>query len=108
AELSGETLDLIESRRVEIVCISAVPPSGFMHVRYLCKRIAARLPDLPIVAGMWTLAPGNEELAGRLPAPAGVHVVKSLGEARTRVRELAEQVRIRRGADPADATPVTG
>jgi hypothetical protein len=98
AELSGETLDLLESRRVDIVCISAVPPSGFMHVRYLCKRIAGRFPKLPIIAGMWTLELETQALADRLPILVGVHVVASLGEARTQVRQLAESVRIQRKA----------
>jgi predicted PurR-regulated permease PerM len=98
AELAGETLDLLESRRVDIVCISAVPPSRFMHVRYICKRIAGRFPRLPIVAGMWTLDLETQELADRLPILAGVHVVTSLGEARTQVRQLAESVRIQRAA----------
>jgi hypothetical protein len=98
AELSGDTLDLLESHRVDIVCISAVPPSGFMHVRYLCKRIASRFPTLPIVAGMWTLELETQELADRLPILAGVHVVSSLGEARIHVRQFAESVRIQREA----------
>jgi hypothetical protein len=96
AELSGETLDLLEGQRVDIVCISAVPPSRFMHVRYLCKRIAARFPRLPIVAGMWTLDLEQEELAKRLPALAGVHVVTTLHDARAWVRQLAGPVRIER------------
>ena len=98
AELSGETLDRLEDRRVDIVCISAVLPSRFMHVRYLCKRIAGRDPRLPIVAGMWTLEPETEGVPVLLPLLAGVHVVTSLCEARTRVRQLAESVRLRHEA----------
>ncbi len=97
-ELSGETLDLLDTRCVDIVCISAVPPSRFMHVRYLCKRIAARFPRLPIVAGMWTPELETQELADRLPIPAGVHVVASLSEARTQVRKLAEALHAQRAA----------
>lgn len=108
AELSGETLDRLESRRVDIVCISAVLPSRFMHVRYLCKRIAGRFPRLPIVAGMWTLDLENQEFADRLPILAGVHVVVSMGEARTRVRQLAESVRIQREAGLAAVSTASG
>jgi predicted PurR-regulated permease PerM len=97
AELSGETLNSIETRRIDIVCISAVPPSGFMHVRYLCKRITGRYPKLPIVVGMWTLDLENQELADRLPILAGARVVASLAEARTAVSQLAESARIERG-----------
>jgi predicted PurR-regulated permease PerM len=98
AELSGETLDRVESAGVDVVCISAVLPSGFMHVRYLCKRIAGRFPGMPIVAGMWNLRREDQEHVDRLPILEGVHVVSSLGEARTEVRQLAESVRIQRDA----------
>jgi predicted PurR-regulated permease PerM len=98
AELSGETLNVLASHAVDIVCISAVPPSTFMHVRYLCKRIASRFPNLPIIAGVWTLELETQELADRLPILAGVCVAKSLGEARTQVRQLADSVRLQREA----------
>jgi predicted PurR-regulated permease PerM len=99
-ELSGETLDLLERRRVDVVCISAVPPSGFMHVRYLCKRIAGRFPKLPVVVGLWTQELENQTLADRFPILAGVHVVASLGAARTQVQQLAASARIQRDAVP--------
>jgi hypothetical protein len=67
-----------------------------MHLRYLCKRIAARFPRLPIVAGMWTLDLEQEELAKHLPVLTGVHVVTSLCDARARVRQLAGPARLER------------
>ena len=96
-------MDLLESRRVDVVCISAVPPSGFMHVRCLCKRIAGRFPKLPIIVGLWTLELENKTLLDRLPNLAGVHVVASLGAARTQVRQLAGSARIQRDANSAIA-----
>jgi hypothetical protein len=96
AELSGETLNSIESRHLNIVCISDVPPSGFMHVRYLYKRITGRYPRLPIVAGMRTLDLENQELADRLPIIASDRVAASLGEVRTEVCRLTESARIGR------------
>ena len=106
AELSGETLALLEARPVDIVCISAVPPSRFMHVRYLCKRIGQRFPQLPIIAGMWTLELEKQELTERLPILAGIHVVTSLRDARIQVRQLAEATSIRRTAEPAVAARI--
>jgi predicted PurR-regulated permease PerM len=103
AELASETLVMLEDRPVDVVCISAVPPSRFMHVRYLCKRIAGRYPDLPIVAGMWTLDLEAAEVTDRLRILEGVHVVASLGEARRLVRELTGPARIRREVELAEA-----
>ncbi len=108
AELSGETLELFESRRVDIVCISAVPPSRFMHVRYLCKRIARRFPQMPIIAGLWALEPEAPGLPERLPILAGIHLVTSLHEARIRVQELAETTRIGRAAEAANVAVAAG
>ncbi len=92
-ELSGVNLDLLESRHVDVVCISAVPPSRFIHVRQLCKRIAARFPNLPIVAGIWTLDLEGQEQGERLPIPAGVQVVTSFAAARSKVHELGDSRR---------------
>ena len=101
AELSGETLDLCAARRIDVICLSAVPPSRFMHVRYLCKRIAQRFPKLPIVAGLWTLELEKQELSERLPILAGLQLVTSLRDARLHVRQLAESTRVERAAQPA-------
>jgi len=98
AELSAETLDRLESQRVDIVFISAVPPSRFMHVRYLCKRITRRFPELPIVVGMWTPEAERREGLENPPILPSVVVVASLGEARVQVRRLAESARIPREA----------
>jgi len=108
AELTGPALERFESRGVDVVCISAVPPSRFMHVRALCKRIASRWPRLPIVAGMWTLELEAPDLAERLPILAGVHVVTSLADARAYLGELAEAARRERGPQPPVSLPATG
>lgn len=107
AELSAETLDRLGSESVDIVCISAVPPSGFMHVRYLCKRIAGRFPKLPILVGMWTRGAEDQDVRDHLPIVPGVMVVASLGEARVQVRQLAEAARLQREA-AEDVGPVAG
>ncbi len=99
-ELSGVNLGLLETRHVDVVCISAVPPSRFIHVRQLCKRIAARFPNLPIVAGMWTLELDSQEQGDRLPIPAGVQVVTSFAAARSKVCELAASRRAARMPAP--------
>jgi predicted PurR-regulated permease PerM len=98
AELAGETLAEFEQHPADVVCISAVPPSRFMHVRYLCKRLTGRFPDLEIVVGMWTLQLEESRLAERVPQDERVHTVSTLAEARARLLQLAEPLRIRREA----------
>lgn len=54
--LASELLETIAQMDVKVVCISAVPPAGMRHARYLYKRIRARFPDVYIVIGSWTRA----------------------------------------------------
>ena len=108
AELSAETLDRIESARVDIVCVSSVPPSGVMHVRYLCKRIAGRFPKLPIVVGKWAPVADEQEVPDVPPTLPGVQVVASLTEAREHIRQLAESARLQRDADDSVGSASVG
>src|SRR5215510_12894130 len=47
--LAAEVLDLVEQSAPTLVCIGLVPPGGFAQTRYLCKRLRARFPTLPVV-----------------------------------------------------------
>src|SRR4029434_7293201 len=49
--LTAQVLSLVEQTSPEIVCIGLVPPVGFAQTRYLCNRLRARFPTLPIVIG---------------------------------------------------------
>jgi hypothetical protein len=94
SELLGETLERFARNPFDVVCVSAVPPSRLMHVRYICKRIAKQYPELDIVVVLWTLDLHSDELAGRVPRGEHVHVVSSLARARARVIELAATLRV--------------
>ncbi|HEX8521565.1 MAG TPA: AI-2E family transporter [Tepidisphaeraceae bacterium] len=52
--LASEMVASIDSRHVDIVVVSALPPKAALHARYLTKLIQARYPDLKIVVGLWT------------------------------------------------------
>ena len=95
SELLGETLERFAHSPFDIVCVSAVPPSRLMHVRYICKRIAKQYPELEIVVVLWTLDLQSAEFAERVPRGECVHVVSSLAQARARVTELAASARVR-------------
>lgn len=94
-ELVGETLERCAQTPFDVVCVSAVPPSRFMHVRYICKRIARECPDIDIVVVLWTLDLRSDDVARRLPSGERVHVVASLLQARAKVVALAASSRLR-------------
>jgi predicted PurR-regulated permease PerM len=49
AALASEVSSAAERVRPHLICITSVPPGGLAHARYLCKRLRARLPDVPIL-----------------------------------------------------------
>jgi hypothetical protein len=95
-ELSSATLKSLETRQVDMVFISAVPPSRFVYVRYLCKQIQSRYPDMPILVGMWALDRTSREFAEQVPSLRDVQVATSLVEAREFVARLAHELRVQR------------
>jgi hypothetical protein len=53
-ELHGELLALVEAERPAVVCVTSVPPFGYMHVRYQCRKLKAGVPDVKVVAAFLT------------------------------------------------------
>ncbi len=99
AELAGETLDRIAAGPVRVVCISSVPPTRLMHVRYLCKRFHGRFPDLEIILGLWTLQVEPADVADLVPLNDRIHVVTSLAEVRSLLLGFASAERsLRQGS----------
>ncbi len=65
----------------DVICIAALPPDGIAHVRYLCKRLRAKFPDVRIVVGRWGGAVTPEDTAQFVEAGATA-VAESLSAAR--------------------------
>ena len=51
--LASEMVELVEQRKADVVCISAMPPAAATHARYLCKRLQGRFPDAHLIVGLW-------------------------------------------------------
>jgi predicted PurR-regulated permease PerM len=100
ATLTGELSDLVAQKGAGLVLISDVPPSGFAHVRYICKRLAARAPGMPLIVGVWGSNLDARKAADRLPEVGSLTFVTSLKGAVDRAQELLEELRLKipRGA----------
>jgi hypothetical protein len=48
ATLASELLAAIDRSAPDVLCIAALPPGGFGHIRYLCKRVHQEYSLLPI------------------------------------------------------------
>src|SRR2546428_644408 len=64
--LAGEIVHQIEDEKIDVLCISALPPSALMHARYLCKRLAHGGARPAAVIGMWGEAADVGELSKRV------------------------------------------
>ncbi|HZP42053.1 MAG TPA: AI-2E family transporter, partial [Candidatus Binatia bacterium] len=87
ATLASEVIETIERDAPDLVCLAALPPGGVNHLRYLCKRIRARTPDLKILV----VRPGvrdTDPLVQRLTEVGADAVVGTLAAARDAVARL--------------------
>jgi hypothetical protein len=84
ATLASEVLDVAEGFRPDVICVGALPPNGVAHVRYLCKRLRARFPDVHILVGRWGDT-NTEALAEQFSEAGATAVETSLMNTRTRL-----------------------
>jgi len=60
----------VEQEKPGVVCVAAVPPFGYVHARYLCRRLRSRFPDVKVVAAILTEGDVNEIKKRQPPVPA--------------------------------------
>ena len=101
--LASEIVALVEEREPAAVLVGALAGAEHSHhLRYLCKRLRARFPDLPIVLGWWGAEADAAARTDMLDAGAD-RVAVTLGEADGQLQELVRLERPTTGA--AHATP---
>jgi len=88
--LTAEVLSLVEQTTPALVCIGLVPPGGFAQTRYLCKRLRARFPALPIVVGCWGGPKDEAEHLARLGFDSIAHTSTTLLETRNQIMQLPQ------------------
>ena len=92
--LAGELLEAVESERPLAVVVMAVPPFGYMHARYLCRRLRAQFRELKVFGAILT-EQDVAELRERQPAIDVDGLASSLQQALGQVISLAT------GCEPA-------
>ena len=86
--LAAEVLSLVEQSTPTLVCIGLVPPGGFAQTRYLCKRLRARFPTLPIVVGCWSGTTDEAETLARLRLDSLTQVGTILTKTRQQIIQM--------------------
>jgi hypothetical protein len=110
---ASDLVDLVESHKPDVVCISATPPAAVMHARHLCERLRGRFPEVHLVVGLWNAQFDLSKAKNRIGAAATTHIVATLAEAQERVRVLIQprlpppkkQARSDSGPEVLKATP---
>jgi hypothetical protein len=86
--LASERLEEANGDKIEVVCVSTVVPDGFLHTRYLCKRLHDQYPEMRIVAAVMVRGDGGDLRKRELSASAN-EVATTLSEAVKRIQSLA-------------------
>jgi hypothetical protein len=87
--LAGECLQEVDRDQTRLACIIAVPPLGYTHARYLCRRLRSQFPTLKLVAAILT-GRDVEEIKNRKPAIPADELATSLKQAFTAICSLAQ------------------
>ncbi len=107
--LVSEAIAVVEARAPATVLIGALAGAGHpLHLRYLCKRLRARFPDLPIVVGWWGADGGDEAARDAMVAAGADRVTVSLADACAQLQELALLRRVPEPTAAAARSALTG
>lgn len=101
--LAGEKALSVGEHGADIICISALPPSGLMHARYLGKRLRARYPDMMILVALWGSELGRDEGIASLRVEGPCIFVSTLADARQEVLQAITRAAFRKQAASAQA-----
>jgi predicted PurR-regulated permease PerM len=99
--LASEMVDLVEKRKADVVCISAMPPAAASHARYLCKRLQGRFPDAHLIVGLWNAKGDLAKMRERIGCGATTHVVASLAAAQEKIHGLLQPL-LHRTEEPVE------
>jgi predicted PurR-regulated permease PerM len=91
--LVSEELEQISARHATAVCVSQLPPLSFSRLRYVCKRVLERYPEMPILIGTWTVNLDATRARERIQCEGDIRFVPTLAEMETMVRGLASTAR---------------
>jgi hypothetical protein len=83
-----EWIPLIDPKRSDVVCISALPPYAFAPARAMCKQIRERFPRLKVVVCVWGFSGDTEKAKARFERTQPDRVCISIAEAVEQVQEL--------------------
>jgi predicted PurR-regulated permease PerM/cell division inhibitor SulA len=103
--LTAELVQNVATDLSTVILISALPPGGLAHARYLCKRLRAQRRDLKIVVGRWGQLEKIETNRNSLQSAGADRVVTSLIDARKLLCEWRTDLLFRAAHGQTDNPP---
>ncbi|HEV2394701.1 MAG TPA: AI-2E family transporter [Verrucomicrobiae bacterium] len=85
--LAGESVETVVREAPKVVCVLAVPPFGYMHARYLCRRLREQIKGLKIVGGVLT-EQDVQEIRERQPSLGADELASSLQQGLAQILAL--------------------
>lgn len=85
--LASERLEKAGEEKIEVVSVTTLAADGFLHARYLCKRLHEQFPDLRIVATILVRDDAKDVRKRELGATVN-EVASTLGEAAGQIQSL--------------------
>jgi predicted PurR-regulated permease PerM/CheY-like chemotaxis protein len=86
----GDLVDLVERRQAIAVCVSSTPPAAVTYARRLCRQLRARMPQVPIIVGLWNTPGDLSKTRVRIGGGDNTYVVASLAQAQAQVLLLLQ------------------
>jgi len=88
--LTSEVVAHVTERPPALLCLGAVVPGGAPHLRYLCKQLRARCPDLPLVVGCWGAPEPVADTVALLRADGLDHIGTTLQSSCDHLRQVSQ------------------
>ena len=84
----NEWLAVIEAKRADVVCISALPPYAFAPARAMCKQIREQFPKLKVVVCVWGFGGDTHKAMARFERTQPDRLSTSVAEAVEHIQQL--------------------
>ena len=89
AMLSSEVVAVVGEQPPDVVLVAGIAPGGLSQTRYLCKRLRAAFPEVPIVVGRWSRDEDAEQMRTVLMAAGATEVGFTLMDTRRLILQYA-------------------
>jgi predicted PurR-regulated permease PerM len=86
--LASESLEQVGRDNPHVVCVASIPPLGYLHTRYLCRRLRTEYPKLRLIGAVLTER-DVEDVKKRRPAVTADDLATSLKQAVAQILALA-------------------